>query len=428
MPDMVSPPRLFLCYARADTRWIERLRPYLQLLQLGKELSTFFDQQIPAGDKWDQRIRNELARADIVLVVVSIDLLVSDYVTNVELKTAMKRHDRGRTRIIPVIARRCEWKPALGRFQALPKDAKGEIKPLDEWRNRNLALTSVAEQVKAVAATLRGGHGASASARRTRPARNAQVSRSFGPLPAASVTASAHADEMLDLALASGASLFDRCQTPAFWVDRLRQTITMTVRIDADWSVRYEKAITMRVHGAGAIVAAPFRIAARAEAMSRLGAFDIDARYQETGAAMQPLLFPTASHAGKGMEERAFAAVFTPPITAQSERRFLLWFAVPAEFQDTLGKKNSDVLSCLTLQLAREHTVNLRFEVLISRKLTTRLKLHPKFKCDVVRSSVASGSADPYHRYVFTAPPARVRKRLAQAIAVTVDSRVERAL
>lgn len=424
MPDIASPPRLFLCYARADTKWVERLSPYLLQLRQRQELSTFYDLQIRPGDEWDREIRAELAHADIVLVVVSIDLLVSEYVINVELKTAMKRHDAGRARIIPVIARRCEWRGALGRFQALPKDRKGEIRPLDEWRNRNQALSDVAAQVGEVAARVRDrqsgpatragkwpGHGRHAPRPRTRAAGSASSGRA--------VKASARADEMLDLALASGASLLERCQAPAFWVDQLRQTITMSVRIDADWSVRYEKATTMRVRGAGAIVAAPFRIVARAEAMSRLGVFDVDARYQEVEATMQPLLFPTASHAGKGMEERAFAVVFTPPITAARQRRFLLWFAVPREFENTLGKKQSDTLSCLTRQLAHQHTVELRFEVLVSPRLP-RLILRPQFECEAEQPRVAAGSADPYNQYVFTAAPARVTDKLRQAMTVTV--------
>jgi len=415
-------PLLFLSYAREDNKWVEQLRPYLLFRQRLKEFDIFYDRQILPGFKWDDRIRGELARADIVLAVLSINMLNSDYAMGVELKEAQKRG----AHIVPVIAQKCDWESVLGQLAALPIDKKGEIRPLDQWRNRPDVMSYVAGEVGRIAKGVRRGELGPAVARRAATRRRRAVSLRAAPsvpaqAPAMGTPPTERADELLELALESGSSLFELCQTRAFWVRQLRQHITMTVRIDADWSVRYEKSIDMRVRGTGAIVAAPFRIRARAEAMSRLGVFDVDARYQEPGAANQPLLFPAASGAGKGMEERAYAVIFTPPVTAAGRRRFLLWFAVAKEFAQTLGSRRDrkpDVLSCLTLQLAHAHVVDLRFEVLVSRKLPP-LKLQPQFDCRVARP--IAGVA--HVRHIFTAPPGRVTGELRQWIKVAVDSR-----
>ena len=56
--------------------------------------------------------------------------MASDYCYDIEVKRAMKRHEAGEARVIPVILRPVDWKRApFGKLAALPKDGE----PVKSW-------------------------------------------------------------------------------------------------------------------------------------------------------------------------------------------------------------------------------------------------------------------------------------------------------
>ena len=97
---------------------------------------------IGAGEEWREAIRTQLGRADVILLLVSPDFLASDFIFDEELATALKRHERGSARVVPIILRPCAWQRSpIGQLQALPKDAK----PITTWSNRDSAWTNVGD-------------------------------------------------------------------------------------------------------------------------------------------------------------------------------------------------------------------------------------------------------------------------------------------
>jgi hypothetical protein len=414
--------RLFLCYAREDHKWAELLRSHLAPLESTGLLSAFMDRQIEPGAKWNDEIKEELLSADLVLAVVSINLLNSRYAVDVELRTAARRHQERTLTLLPVIADYCDWEATpLGELQALPMSDDGRIKPLVDWTNPHVPLTAVIKALRQMV-----GSGKSHTVmdspppdRSRPPAPKGSVARgSSQPAPDPTITTevvSARSAEMLNLAFASASTLLARSADSAMWVERLHQRITMTARIDADWSVRYEKQTEMMVEGAGAIVAAPFKITAQSDVMSRLSLFDVDPQYEEVDSPFQPLRFPAFIQG----PERGFAMIFAPPITAAQKREFRAWFAVDREFAATVGAGKADSLTCATSQLAHEHWAALEFSVLISAKLPA-LRLLAQFECQQLaeRERVA-GLGEPYWRYAFKAPRVLVMKRLSQTIQVS---------
>lgn len=407
--------RLFLCYAREDHKWAELLRNHLVPLEAANQLSAFMDRQIDAGASWSEEIRNELQSADLVLAVVSVNLLNSKYAVDVELQTAYQRHRAGEVRLIPVIADYCFWEATpLREFQALPPGDDGRIKPLVDWSNPNIPLTAVVKALQRIALGKEPKPTVPASPPDRGPDQAAQE-HGAPSRPQAQDTrmVSARSVEMLDLAFASASALLERATHAGMWVEGLRQRIRMTVRVDADWSVRYEKEAEMTVRGAGAIVAAPFKILAQPDVMSGLTLFDVDARYEELDTTVQPLMFPAYIQG----QERGFAVVFSPPITANVPRRFRAWFAVSREFAGSVGQGRDDLLACATLQLAHDHWMELEeFCVLLSTDLP-RLEVVPEFPCQrVAEGERAAGLGAPYRRYVYRAAAQRVAGRLRQVI------------
>ena len=118
-----SPPEVFISYSYKDEELFKQFEKYLSVLTRNGKIRTWHGRQIPPGDTWQEVIDEHLNSADLVLLLVSVDFLVSEYCFNVEFKAALKRHAMGATRIIPIILHPCPWQDTpIGRFQVLPRD------------------------------------------------------------------------------------------------------------------------------------------------------------------------------------------------------------------------------------------------------------------------------------------------------------------
>jgi hypothetical protein len=137
-----EPVRVFYSYSHKDERFRERLETQLRLLSRERLVLEWQDRMIGAGEEWREAIRTQLGRADVILFLVSPDFLASDFIYDEELTTALKRHERGSARVVPIILRPCAWhRSPIGQLQALPKDAK----PITTWTNRDSAWTNVGD-------------------------------------------------------------------------------------------------------------------------------------------------------------------------------------------------------------------------------------------------------------------------------------------
>ena len=142
-------PEIFVSYARKDRRYLDRLRLELKKFERQGLIQAWYDGEIIAGSRWQDKIVNHLEKAEIIVFLVSPDLIASDYINRIELQTALKRDERGEAIVIPVIIRPTDgWKFKLGDLQALPEDSK----PVTSWANRDEAWSSVSRGLKRVLA------------------------------------------------------------------------------------------------------------------------------------------------------------------------------------------------------------------------------------------------------------------------------------
>ncbi|MGH9766059.1 MAG: toll/interleukin-1 receptor domain-containing protein, partial [Blastocatellia bacterium] len=127
---------IFFSYSHKDEELRDELSKHLVLLKRQHVITAWHDRRIGAGKEWEKEIDEHLSTADIILLLISSDFLASDYCYDVEVKTAMKRHDEGEARVIPVILRPVDLKGAcFGKLQSLPRDAR----PVTDWPNRDKA-------------------------------------------------------------------------------------------------------------------------------------------------------------------------------------------------------------------------------------------------------------------------------------------------
>ena len=114
--------KVFISYSHADKTLKQELLKHLMPLKRLHLIKTWTDLEINPGDEWDKKISQNLDSAEIVLLLISIDFINSEYCFNVELQQAIARHKDKQTRVIPVILRPCMWKHTpFAKFQALPR-------------------------------------------------------------------------------------------------------------------------------------------------------------------------------------------------------------------------------------------------------------------------------------------------------------------
>src|SRR5256885_883710 len=116
--------RIVFCYAHEDELLLNRLKAHLRPLQRQGLVEMWHDRVINAGAEWQQEIDNAFNMADIILLLVSVDFMNSDYCYDVELQKAIERHRRKEACVIPIILRYTFWQGTFGELQALPTDAK----------------------------------------------------------------------------------------------------------------------------------------------------------------------------------------------------------------------------------------------------------------------------------------------------------------
>jgi hypothetical protein len=121
------PIRLFESYSHENGVWSKRLAPLLKVKANVTEMRPWHDNELKAGDEWDDVIRAELKQMDIFLCLVSVQFLASRYIQEVELPEALRRQAAGEIVIVPLVLYPIDWEadcPKLKKFNPLPAFGK----------------------------------------------------------------------------------------------------------------------------------------------------------------------------------------------------------------------------------------------------------------------------------------------------------------
>lgn len=152
-----APLKAFILYAHEDKDVRDKLLRHLRVQVVRGDLELWSDHEIKPGDVWDEAIRARLEQSELLLLLVSDDFFNSDYIQNVELREAARRHAAGECRLLPIIARDCDWQdhPFLGRIQALPPGGK-PVKSKG-WDSEDEPYRAIVDGVKTAVRQLRPG-------------------------------------------------------------------------------------------------------------------------------------------------------------------------------------------------------------------------------------------------------------------------------
>jgi hypothetical protein len=154
LPTSQQPISVFVSYAHADERLRKKLGKHLSVLEHQGLIAAWHDRMIGAGSEWAGDIDEHLKQSRIILLLISADFVNSEYCYDVEMKTALERHERREALVIPVILRPVVLKGTpFAKLQALPKDAKAAT----EWPRLDTAFVNVVEGLRDAVLALTSG-------------------------------------------------------------------------------------------------------------------------------------------------------------------------------------------------------------------------------------------------------------------------------
>ncbi len=146
-----KPIEVFISYAQDDEKFKQELEKHLKLLTRQQIIHAVHSQSTAPGDSRQQNIANLIDTAQVILLLVSQNFLASDQLYDYEMIHAMKKHEAGAARVIPVILRPTNLKgtPFEG-LRGLPRDDKPVGSP-----SNDVAWSKIADEIREVCVALR---------------------------------------------------------------------------------------------------------------------------------------------------------------------------------------------------------------------------------------------------------------------------------
>lgn len=143
-----GPLKVFYSYAHEDEALRDRIDEYLELLARQNLVIRWHDRHILPGSEWDASISEALTAADIVLLLISKSFQASEYIRDYEIPAAMKAHESGKARVIPILLEDTPgWTQAeYAKLQFLPTGARA----VSDWNDSVDAFADIAKGIRQV--------------------------------------------------------------------------------------------------------------------------------------------------------------------------------------------------------------------------------------------------------------------------------------
>lgn len=154
--------KIFISYSSKDAAFLKDIKTYVLSFSANQNTIVWDAEDIRPGQEWDDEIKRRLNTADIVLLLISPDFLLSEYINKIEITTAFDRYERKECSIIPIYIRYCELDdyPRLNEIQGFPK---GKVfAELKEEKDRFYAQLS--RQIKTIINEIRTKAGVATAA------------------------------------------------------------------------------------------------------------------------------------------------------------------------------------------------------------------------------------------------------------------------
>ena len=142
---------VFISYSHEDETLRRELEEQLVRLRSEGLVGTWHERRITDGEEWRGWIDRDLMSADLILLIVSAPFLASGYCQDAEIKHALDLHASRHAKVIPIIARPCDWPTApFAELATLPQG----VGPVTEWHDRDSAWEQVGQAIRDLASRL----------------------------------------------------------------------------------------------------------------------------------------------------------------------------------------------------------------------------------------------------------------------------------
>ncbi len=133
--------KIFISYSHKDEEWKDRLVKHLKVLEMEGYCSLWDDREIKVGDDWLPDIKKALNEAQVIIMMISADFLISGFIRGTEVPRALERRQKEGVRVIPVVVKPCVWNRVdwLASIQLFPKDGKALSTKEDHQIDEDLA-------------------------------------------------------------------------------------------------------------------------------------------------------------------------------------------------------------------------------------------------------------------------------------------------
>jgi hypothetical protein len=132
--------KIFISYAPEDEKLLLELEKHLASLNRQGLVNTRYKHKIEPGFRKQAEISQYLNSAQIVLLLVSPDVIASDYCYSIEMQSIIERHNQGEAYVIPILLRPTYWQDTpLKQFSMLPNGAI----PIMSYQDQDQALLDV---------------------------------------------------------------------------------------------------------------------------------------------------------------------------------------------------------------------------------------------------------------------------------------------
>jgi hypothetical protein len=105
----MSKPTIFISYSHLDEEWKDRLVRHLAVSQKQGQLELWHDRMIGAGEDWERQIQAAMNAASVAILLLSANLLTSDFILREDVSRLLERRASEGLRIFPVVIKPCDW-------------------------------------------------------------------------------------------------------------------------------------------------------------------------------------------------------------------------------------------------------------------------------------------------------------------------------
>ena len=141
---MTRRARLLYLHAQQDQAFCQALENHLSSLGQEGLLQDWGEGALLGGDEIAAQLQAELARADVVVILLSADFLAAEH-SQAQIDLVLAEREKRPLIIVPIVVRAVDWlRSRLGRFYALPRNGK----PVASWDRADDAWFDVVEGLR----------------------------------------------------------------------------------------------------------------------------------------------------------------------------------------------------------------------------------------------------------------------------------------